>query len=305
MAAPRNDFVAPTRDGVGASCIVLPAGDFKFLIDFLAQQFPAIGRTAWHLRMVHGDVLDASGVALGPDTRYQTQTKIFYYRSLPFEAPIPFEATIVFQDDYLIVADKPHFLPVIPAGRYLQQTLLVRLKRQLGIDTLAPVHRIDRETAGLVLFTIAPKTRAAYQALFRERRVVKHYEAIACHAPALRFPLVLRNRLEDAESFMQMRVVDGMPNAETTVNVLALQGDMARYGLRPSTGQRHQLRVQMAALGLPILHDKIYPQLLPEAAIDAAPDYSKPLQLLAKSLEFVDPVSGRLRRFESRLQLEF
>ncbi len=305
MTAPRNGFVAPSRDGVGASCIVLPAGAWESLIDFLVQQFPAIARAVWWQRLAQGDVLGASGDALPPDAPYQEHAKIFYYRSLEFEAPIPFEATIVFQDDYLIVADKPHFLPVVPAGRYLQQTLLVRLKRQLGIDTLAPAHRIDRETAGLVLLTIKPSTRAAYQGLFRERRVVKHYEAIARQTSTLKFPLVVRNRLEDAESFMQMRVVDGAPNAETVIRVLALQGDMSRYGLQPNTGQRHQLRVQMAALGLPILHDTIYPKLLPEAAIDAAPDYSRPLQLLAKSLEFVDPISGQLRRFESRLQLQF
>ncbi|MEB0135081.1 pseudouridine synthase [Actimicrobium sp. CCC2.4] len=301
----RTAISLPVRDGVGASAVALPPGPWPLLLDFLVYQFPAIGRDAWQARMAQGDVLDTAGVALDAQSLYRAHTKVFYFRSLPAEAPIPFDEVVLFRDDTLLVVDKPHFLPVTPAGRYLQQTLLVRLKRKLGIETLAPMHRIDRETAGLVLFTIQPATRAVYQGLFRDRAVTKHYEAIAPWLPALQFPMQVRSRLIDAEHFMKMREVDGEPNAETRIELLEVQGKLARYALHPSTGQRHQLRVQMEALGIPILHDRIYPHLLPEAASGMPPDYSKPLQLLAKSLEFTDPLSGLPRHFDSRFALHF
>ena len=295
----------PTRAGVGPSCIALPSGAWHLLLDFLVHQFPAVAHDEWYRRMEAGEVLDTDGVALAANTPFRAGARIFYYRSLPKEPVIPFEETILFQDSHLIAVDKPHFLPVIPAGRYLQQTLLVRLKRRLGIDTLAPMHRLDRETAGIVLFTIAPSTRAAYQALFRARAVTKHYQAIARWRPDLLFPLTVHSRLADGESFMKMREVAGPPNAETTITLQQVKGDLARYGLQPATGQRHQLRVQMETLGMPILNDRIYPHHLPEPAAGSVPDYHNPLQLLARSIEFIDPVTGELRRFESRLRLQF
>ena len=295
----------PSRDGVGASCVALPPGPWLLLIDFLVQRFPAVARSVWCTRLASGEVVDQTGHPLSVSTPYCAGIKIFYFRSVPAEMVIPFEERIVFQDAYLVVADKPHFLPVTPAGRYVQQTLLVRLKRRLGIDTLAPIHRIDRETAGLVLFSIQPTTRAAYQAMFRQRAVQKNYEAIASSRPELALPLVVRNRLVDADSFMQMRIVDGEPNAETRIALVKTVGALARYSLQPATGQRHQLRVQMDALGMPILNDQIYPQHLPETKAGEVPDFSKPLQLLAKSLRFIDPVTGQQRMFESERTLQF
>jgi tRNA pseudouridine32 synthase/23S rRNA pseudouridine746 synthase len=290
----------PTRDGVGPSCVALPAGDWRTMGDFLAQQFPAIPHAEWIDRMVRGDVLDAQGRRVLPETPYRAHCKIYYYRSLAQEPPIPFEETVLYRDDYLVVADKPHFLPVVPSGRYLHETLLVRLKHKLGIDTLAPVHRIDRETAGLVLFTIQPHTRGVYQALFRERQVAKRYEAIAPWRADLALPLVYRSRLVEASSFMQMQEAEGEPNTETAIALLERKAAMARYELRPVSGQRHQLRVHMAALGIPIENDAIYPHHLAE---QAEHDYAKPLQLLAKSLTFIDPLSGQPRQFESRRAL--
>lgn len=297
--------IPPSRDGVGASCVALPPGTWPHLLDFLVEKFPFIARDEWKQRLQAGSVVDGSGVAFDVDSPYGANQKIYYYRSLPAELPIPFEETVLFQDAYLIAVDKPHFLPVIPAGRYLQETLLVRLKRKLGIDTLAPMHRIDRETAGLVLFTVDPSTRAIYQALFRQRAVIKHYQAIAAWRSDLRFPMLVRNRLETAESFMKMRVVPGVPNAETHVTVMQRNGERARYALQPATGQRHQLRVHMEWLGMPIENDRIYPHHLPECAPGTAPNYSQPLQLLASALEFIDPLSGQLRRFDSQLRLQF
>jgi len=247
-----------------------------------------------------GDVLDPEGNPIRAQDPFRPQLRIYYYRALADEPRIPFEETILFQDDYLVVADKPHFLPVIPSGRYLQETLLVRLKRKLGIDTLAPIHRIDRETTGLVVFTVQPATRRQYQDLFLEKSVQKIYEAIAPWRPELKFPLTYRSRLEDhGEHFMQVQEIAGEPNSETHIEVIEVKGDIARYRLTPITGRKHQLRAHCAALDIPILNDRIYPKLLPENS----DDYAKPLQLLAKSVKFRDPISGVERNFVSERTL--
>jgi tRNA pseudouridine32 synthase/23S rRNA pseudouridine746 synthase len=198
-----------------------------------------------------------------------------------------------------VVADKPHFLQVTPSGPFLQQTLLVRLKKQLGLPDLVPIHRIDRETAGLVLFSTRAAERDAYQALFREHAVAKHYEAIAGHDPALAFPLLRKSRLVEDEVFFRQREAPGEPNSETRIELLEVRGELARYGLSPVSGKKHQLRVHMNALGLPILNDRIYPP------VERTPedDWSRPLQLLAKTIAFIDPLTGQARRFESRLRL--
>ncbi len=302
LMTPSEPLMRPTRDGVGASCVALPAGTWPSLLDFLAQRFLGITRSEWQARMQRGDVTTEQGTALAPDAPYEPHRKVHYYRSLPPEPRIPFDEVVLFQDDHLLVADKPHFLPVTPSGRYLQETLLVRLKRKLGLDTLAPVHRIDRETAGLVLFSLRPHTRGAYQGVFRERAARKCYEAIAPWRADVVLPHTRRSRLVEAEHFMQMREVPGEPNAETAIELLEVQGPLARYALRPLTGLRHQLRVQMAGLGLPLLNDRIYPTLQPD---EATPDLARPLQLLARSLAFTDPVTGEPRAFESLQRLRF
>jgi tRNA pseudouridine32 synthase/23S rRNA pseudouridine746 synthase len=272
-------------------------------MDFLCAHFPAIPRDEWLARMQRGDVIAANGQLLNLASPYQPHSKIYYYRSLPAEPRIPFDEVVLYQDDYLIAVDKPHFLPVTPAGRYLQETLLVRLKRSLGIDTLAPMHRIDRETAGLVLFTIQPHTRNLYQTLFRERSVSKEYQAIAPLRNDLLLPTTYRSRLVESDAFMKMCEVAGEPNAETDISLLETQGERGRYLLQPVSGQKHQLRAHMAALGIPIVNDRIYPHLYPDEG--AAQDYSQPLQLLAKSVRFTDPISGKEHQFDSQLQLRF
>jgi len=288
------------REGVGRSCVALPEGPWPTLIAFFAQRFPAIPREEWLARMQRGEVIDEQGAAVEPDMAFTPHTRLFYYRNLTDEPRIPFDEVVLYQDDAIVVADKPHFLPVTPSGRYLQETLLVRLKRKLGIDTLAPVHRIDRETAGLVLFTVRPCARGAYQTLFRDRAVVKRYEAIAPVRADLVLPLIHASRLEEGDSFMTMHEVPGAPNSETHIELLASADGLGRYGLRPKTGKRHQLRAHMAALKIPIVNDALYPTLRP---YDAEPDYRRPLQLLARSLDFTDPITGRPHRFESRHRL--
>jgi tRNA pseudouridine32 synthase/23S rRNA pseudouridine746 synthase len=296
----------PLRDGVSASCVSVPAAHSSthctgLLIDFLVARMPGVGRDEWLARLRRGDVLDEQGLALPLTAQAQAGERFYYYRQLPNEAVIPFEAQILFQDELLLVADKPHFLPIMPAGRYVRETLLARLKQSTGLATLTPIHRLDRETAGLVLFSLQPATRGAYHALFRERSVEKVYEAIAPFRPDLSWPLTRRSRLQErADAFMQMEELAGEANAETQITLLAQHGELASYELRPLTGQKHQLRVHMNALGLPIQGDRIYPQLWPE---QAQPNYSEPLQLLAKAIAFTDPCTGQRRVFETRLTL--
>ncbi|MFZ3081379.1 pseudouridine synthase [Rhodoferax ferrireducens] len=295
-----SDFIKPpARNGVGPSCIGLPAGAWPTTLDFLTERFPAIPRDVWHQRMAQGDVVDEHSVQLAPHSAYQGHRRVYYYRAVPDEPRIPFDEVILFQDDQLIVVDKPHFLPVMPSGGYLAETVLVRLKQKLGIDTLVPVHRIDRDTAGLVMFSVQPETRAAYHALFSQRNVEKTYEAIAPWREGLALPMTRQSRIVEAGHFMLQHEVSGPPNAVTRIEVLQVRGGLARYQLQPVTGKRHQLRVHMAALGLPILGDGLYPTLTPEGQVD----YAHPLQLLARRIEFVDPVSGKVRQFESRRSL--
>ena len=303
MTRPRPRWVPPTRDGVSPSCVVVPSAGWPDVLAFLSERLPMVSAEDWRARLARGEVLDAQGRAVPADSPCVPHARLWYWRQLPPEPRIPFEAEVLFRDERLVVADKPHFLPMTPKGRYLQETLLVRLKRQLGIDTLVPMHRLDRETAGVVLFSIRPETRHGYQALFRDRQVRKVYEALAPWREELALPLVRRSRLQESEAFMQMREVPGEPNAETRVELLQRHGTLARYRLTPLTGRKHQLRAHMCALGLPIVGDTIYPVLQPPLAPGAEPDYGRPLRLLAREIAFTDPFTGEARRFESRRSL--
>ena len=303
MARVTEVFVPPLRDGVAASRVGVGDGRFATLLAFLVARFPAVAD--WPARLARGDVLDAEGRALSAGARCAAGSLLWYWRDPPPEPRVPFEIELLHQDEHLVVVDKPHFLPVIPSGRHLRETVLVRLRRQLGIATLAPMHRLDRETAGVLVFTVRAQERAAYHALLRERAVRKVYEAIAPWREDLALPLLARHRLEkpDGGGFMQVQVAHGEPNAQALIELVERLGERALYRLTPHTGRTHQLRVQMSALGVPIVGDRIYPTLWPEAAPDAAPDWSHPLQLLAREIAFTDPVTGEPRRFASRRRL--
>jgi len=285
----------PIRDGVGPSCVALPTGDWPTIAAFLVQRFAAIPRSTWEARIQAGEVVDEHGVPVTETRPFEPRLRIYYYRSLDAEPRVPFEERILFQDEHLLAVDKPHFLPVTPVGKYVQESLLVRLRRKLGIEDLAPLHRIDRETAGIVLFSVQRATRGVYSALFADRAITKQYEAIVHRTGDRMPPAVHRSRLEADDHFMRMREVAGEPNAETRIEVLSTGNGWAHLGLSPVTGRRHQLRVHCAALGMPILNDAIYPVLLPEGS----DDFERPLQLLAKALRFRDPVSGVERSFTS------
>ena len=289
----------PARDGVGASRVVIPPGQWACVMDFLVARFPHISAEDWQQRLAQGLVLGDEGQPLQADTPAIDGGWLYYYRAVESETAIPFRHQVLYRDAHLLVVDKPHFLPVIPSGKYLQHTLLLRLKQSLDVPDLVPIHRIDRDTAGLVLFSLQAASRDAYSALFRERRVEKTYEAIAPFDAALAMPQRRESRVRVGAHFMQQAEVPGPVNAITDIDVLEVCGPWARYRLRPLSGQRHQLRVHMLALGLPILNDGMYPQLTPEGSSDT----SKPLQLLAKSLVFEDPLSGRRMAFESQLRL--
>ena len=290
----------PTLDGLPASSLQLPPGPWPTVLDGLCERFPAVPRATWLDRMARGRVVDDAGRWLTPDTPHRVGLEVHYYREVADEAHIPFEETVLFADADLLVADKPHFLPVTPSGGHVHETLLGRLIRRTGNPDLVPLHRIDRDTAGLVLFSTNPKTRARYQALFRERRIQKTYEAIAPPLPDLAFPHTRSSRIVAGEPFFRMREVEGPANSETRIDVITREDGIWRYELMPVTGRKHQLRVHMAALGAPLLNDPLYPEI----SHRAAEDYASPLQLLAKSLAFTDPLSGEARCFSTGLRLD-
>ena len=307
---PKNPAI-PLRDGVSPSCVALPhmrAPAWATVLEFLAERLPRVGRVEWARRMAHGEVMGHDGQPLPPHTPYLNGQRVYYWRTLAQEALIPFEAQVIHRDAHLVVADKPHFLPVTPGGRYVQQSLLVRLKRALNLPDLSPLHRIDRETAGLVVFSLRPQDRDAYQRLFRERRIHKTYEAIAPAAPHFDAPVIRQSHIRECEdAFFKMREAEpheGLPpNSETRIERLEQNGSWARYRLTPVTGKRHQLRVHMTGLGLPIAGDQFYPHVrrLP----GETEDYAEPLCLLAQALRFTDPVTGQERHFESRHTLDW
>lgn len=289
----------PVAKGPILSTLHLPAGNWSTVLECLSARFPAIGQEIWRQRMNRGRVLDAEGQALGPDHPYREGLKVRYFREVENEQPIPFHEQILHSDEHLLVVDKPHFLPVVPSGAYVEQTLLARLRRSQGNPELIPLHRLDRLTAGVMLFSPNPASRDAYQKLFRERRIDKHYEALAPALPSMDFPRAHRSCLVPCEPFFRMREAAGEANSETRIEVIERGSGLWRYALHPVTGRKHQLRVHMAALGAPICNDPWYPRLL--ATRDD--DYAKPLQLLARRLSFEDPLSGEPRAFESRLSL--
>lgn len=320
----------PVRDGVNATRLRLPdEGPWDTAMDYMMHRWGHIDPQGIEDRFDAGEIVGEGGVPLDRRTRLEDHTFIWYYRTLPPETRLPVELSILHQDDHILVVDKPHFLPTTPGGTYIQESALVRLRNQLDLPDLIPMHRLDRMTAGILLLSTNPDTRGKYQVLFEKRQVQKEYECVAAAEPAtghpaVDFPVVVRNRMTKSRSYLLAEVVEGEPNAETGIDLLrtfdAGTPDGGRptadstagsavgpfpaqrlglYRLEPHSGKTHQLRVHMASLGLGILHDAFYPELL-----DKAPDdYTKPLQLLARGIRFIDPITGKPVEYRSRLDL--
>ena len=285
------------RDGVSASMVAVPAGPWPSVLAYLDGRFPAVGASVWAERLAQGLVINGHGQALNADSPCPCSELLYYYRQVSAEPSLPQHETVLFEDEHLLVADKPHFMPVTPSGRYVHSSLLVRLKQQTQCQSLTPLHRLDRETAGVVIFSKRPQDRAAYHALFSERRVTKVYQALADDKPDLVLPIVRRSRLAPDRAFFRSCEVAGEANSETHISRLARLAEGALYQLEPLTGQRHQLRIHMMALGLPIWGDQFYPQVL--RGPQEAEDFAHPLQLLAKRICFTDPVTGEQRDWVS------
>lgn len=272
------------------------------VLEYLTLKFPAITGGVWQQRMADGKVHWHDGSLIHADSLFAAQQRVYYYREVAHEPIIPFAETIIFQDELILVAHKPHFLPVMPGGKFVKECLQNRLRNKTGNQQLQAVHRIDNGTAGLVLFSVAPKSRAHYHNLFSNHQVTKTYQAIAS---TLNQPVAdnqqweVKNRLEKSEPKFLMRIVEGQPNSHSHIRCLQHSADKALFELNPVTGKTHQLRVHMKSLGWPLLNDNYYPELQKHTPNN----YSKPLQLLAQKLQFIDPITQQTRHFSSNTTL--
>lgn len=289
------EFIPPMINGVSASKVFLQPSTATTVYDYLCTQFPHIQTSEWQSRFQEGLVYDAQGNSLNLNSPFQANSHCFYYRFLAHEVHVPFEHQILFENEHFMVIDKPHFLTMSPTGQYVQETLLVRLKKQTGIEHLTPIHRLDRETAGVVLISKNVASRGLYQQLFSTRQVQKTYHAIAGYREGLRFPQIVRLRVDKGQPFYTMQVLEGEPNSETEITLLEQKDHLAKYELKPHTGKQHQLRVHLNFLGIPILNDPFYPSV----AHKADNDFSTPLQLLAQHIQFIDPITQQLIQFSS------
>ncbi|MGO9040187.1 MAG: pseudouridine synthase [Mycobacterium sp.] len=275
----------PLRDGLGPARVRLHGGP---VLAELTARFGAPAR----LKVLAGEVVDADGAVVDEATVLPAGSHVYLYRELPDEVPVPYDIPVLYRDADIVVVDKPPFLATMPRGRHVAQTALVRLRRELGLPELTPAHRLDRLTAGVLVFTTRREVRGAYQTLFARGLVAKTYLARAAFDPALELPRVVRSRIVKRRGHLQAVCEPGEPNAETLVERVS----DGLYRLMPRTGRTHQLRVHMASLGMPIEGDPLYPTVIDVPA----DDFSTPLRLLAQRLEFDDPVTGVRREFVSR-----
>ena len=283
----------PVRDGLNPTRIRMPdpPASYPTVVAYLMARFPD-DADALAAKIDAGEVVDARGTPITATTPLVPRADVWLHRDPPAEPEVPFALPVLHADRDLVVVDKPHFLATTPRGRFVVQSAVVRLRRELGNDELSPAHRLDRLTAGVLVFTARPDVRRAYQEMFAARAVTKVYEAVA---PVGDVPSLMRSRIVKTRESLQAREVPGEVNAETRVEIIDTAGDLALYRLRPTTGKTHQLRVHLASAGIPIVGDSLYP-VPREVAVD---DYRDPLRLLARSIAFDDPITGAPRRFES------
>lgn len=285
-----------------ASAIYLPrlAAPPSTILEYLGTRFPHVGIDTWRQRMLEGKVMGADDEIITPATVYGPDITIRYFREVVDEPSIPFEEQIIFRNEHFLIADKPHFLPVVPSGPYVNECLLFRLRRSTGLDAITPAHRLDRETAGLVLFALDPVTRPLYHALFAEGRIEKEYLAIGRGKGHLDDEFTIANRIVPGSPWFRMSIGEGEANAVTHIQVVERAGDQVLFQLNPRTGKKHQLRLHLLSIGFPILNDHVYPDVHQFAPYD----FTNPLQLLAHRLAFIDPVSNKTVKFTSRRSLK-
>jgi tRNA pseudouridine32 synthase / 23S rRNA pseudouridine746 synthase len=286
------------------SYVSLPDGESAATVfEFMLARFPRISESVWRERIELGKVHFDDGERIDFQTPYQAHRRVCYYREVMNEVKIPFDEKVLFENENFCVVDKPHFLPVHPAGQYVNETLVTRLRAKYGCEELCSAHRIDRLTAGLVLCVKKQSKRGLYQQLFKDSAVKKVYLA------AGRLPSNtdqthwhLKARMEPREDYFRMQVVpEGPANSESLIDLIGREGDVGLFRLQPVTGKKHQLRVHLCEIGSGILNDPLYPDYVSK---DTPEDYDQPMQLLAKQLEFTDPVSGKLMEFQSKLSLD-
>jgi len=272
------------------------------VLEFLVLKFSAIAIDVWLQRMADGKVHWHDGSLIDAQTAFAAQQRVYYYREVESEPIIPFLEKIIFQDELILVAYKPHFLPVTPGGKYIEECLQNRLRNKTGNHNLQAVHRIDKGTAGLVMFSVNPDSRQKYHHLFEAHLVSKTYQAVARtvnNTPTLNHEWDIKNRLEKSTPRFLMQIVEGEANSHSRIRCLRTTAEKALFELNPITGKTHQLRLHMQSLGWPLLNDNYYPELQPSKP----DDFSKPLQLLAQKLAFTDPVTKQERRFSSDVEL--
>jgi len=302
MSLNHDEMIAGSRSPK-PSHITLPKQELPFpsLLNFLDSHFPRVGRDVWLERLRCKKISDEQGRVVDEATPYRINARLRYFREVGAEPRIPFEEQILYEDDEILIADKPHFLPVTPTGKHVNECLLHRLVVRTGSEQLVPVHRLDKDTAGVVLFSKRPETRRHYFGLFEDRKIEKQYEAIATlPEESGRKSWLVESRIEPSGEWILCHNVPGKINARSRIELLQSSGEYARFLLSPITGKTHQLRLHMGLLGSQILNDRFYPELQPESEVV---DYTQPLQLLAKSLAFSDPLTGINHQISSEKSL--
>lgn len=291
------------RNGVNASKVYLPKNAvWNTTLQFLLHRFQYVKADDILLRLKRQEIVDENGSAINANTPYKPDSWLWYYRYVPNEAALPFSMSLLYKDENIAVVDKPHFMATIPGGQFLHETALVRLRQQLNSSDVSPIHRLDRDTAGLLLFCLNNKHRGAYQTLFQHQKVKKTYLAIAAYESKYLKKIGYASHICKGEGFL-MTESNKPINSYTEIEIIKNLGNgLALYELNPVSGKKHQLRVHLSSLGIPIVNDRLYPELKSQRAND---DFSDPLQLLAYGLKFTDPISGLVHKFKSNQKLAY
>jgi tRNA pseudouridine32 synthase/23S rRNA pseudouridine746 synthase len=268
------------------------------ILEHLFERFPRIPADTWRARVTRGLVHLSDGTTVTEASPYRHGITVFYRKEVESEPMLLEDARIIWRDDNIMVVDKPHGMPVTPVGNYVDRSLLVRLEKTTGLPELTPLHRLDRETAGVLLLAINPEVRAAYHQLFADGLIERQYLAAASvgQMPEGRCWHV-ENRMGSGQPWFRQRIVDGPPNAVTDIELLEVRDGIGLFRLLPKTGKKHQLRVHMMSIGFPIIGDPFYPELREKR------DEDTPLQLVADQLAFVDPITKVRRMFRTAFPL--